>query len=195
MLTASELIESLKRLVFEAGYTERTPWLDELTPSEALVACVGQGPWVWQRRGEVSKVGLKQLRERFHGKVEEAFEFDAFPLSWQNNMIRSAANWLQTRQASFRYLHMLVRTKQCSVRDLFSACGNSDGVKVLWLFVRDYTKLPAFPIDRHVRRVIQRYELPDDSWQMLRLCEEAGIDASALNRSLALEGLLFDFST
>jgi len=67
---------------------------------------------------------------------------------------------------------------------LFSDCGVSPkGTKTLWLFVRDYLKLPAFPIDRWVQRNLKAIGLPTDSWKMVRLCEKAGVDCNRLARA------------
>lgn len=80
------------------------------------------------------------------------------------------------------------------IEEFFNLCGaNSKGTKVLWLFIRDFLKLPAFPIDRHVRRKLKEYKLPIDPIYIIGLCQKAGIDSNALNRSLFL-GKNPDFS-
>lgn len=70
-----------------------------------------------------------------------------------------------------------------SIEEFFSMCGKKvDGTKVLWLFVRDFLKLPAFPIDRWVKRNLQSLGLPLGSWTMIKICQDLEIDPNKINR-------------
>jgi hypothetical protein len=71
-----------------------------------------------------------------------------------------------------------------NINEFFDMCGTTNGTKVLWLFVRDYLQFPAFPIDRWIKKFLKKYNLPQDSWYMINICLEAGINPSHLNRSL-----------
>ena len=57
------------------------------------------------------------------------------------------------------------------------------GTKVLWLWIRDFLNLPAFPIDRWVKRNLDAYALPADSWYLTQACLLAGVDPNPLARS------------
>jgi len=166
-------------------HVEPTPWLSD-DPSKALLACIGAGPWKAARRLHV--------QERAIGLYEESCSFDLrsfdpplglYPLAWQNAMVGCAVRTLRRLDVS---LHWGLRTYLKDPRlFLFEVCGaGSMGVKVLWLFVRDYLKLDAFPIDRHVKRKLAEHWLPDSCpWYIIKAARELGINPSALNRYLA----------
>lgn len=186
-----ELLEA----VFEVGLIERDPWLDALTLSEAWVACMGAGPWTRPRRATVQAAALDQLAGRDLAELAGR-PVTWFPLAWQNRAIEGAAAWGRDRGGSFdaaawdlgwRARSVLLEPARAR-RILAAAGGFRRPVKVVSLFTRDALELPAFPLDRHVRRWLEAQGLPLDEEEVIAVIAGAGLDPSALNRAIFGEG-------
>jgi endonuclease III len=92
------------------------------------------------------------------------------------------------RDVYARWLDTLIHGERSAwipiLKELFSMSGVPEkGTKVLWLFARDFLQVPAFPIDRHVKRILAQYALPADSWKMTLICEQAEINTNQLARA------------
>lgn len=59
---------------------------------------------------------------------------------------------------------------------LYQAAGSPNGTKVLSLFCRDALQIRAFPIDRHVRRLLDLYDLPTKETDVIELCASCGLN-------------------
>jgi len=72
------------------------------------------------------------------------------------------------------------------LQDFFGATGADPerGSKVLWLFARDFLRLPAFPVDRWVGRALKDAGLPLDSFYMTKACLLAHVSPNKLSRAL-----------
>lgn len=147
----------------------RDPWLSRMTATQAFVVCVGAGPWKIGRRRKIQTAALDVVGQ---SDLVEAVPY--YPLAWQTNMVWTLRTFLVVNKTTM--------TAFCDglqdPRDLYAACGCPKGTKVLSLFVRDYLELPAFPIDRHVRRLLQKHGLPTKEAAMIALCQELGFDPS-----------------
>lgn len=188
-------IEIIKELnVLEPSYDHT--WLGS-DPDRAFLICLGAGPWKVDRRRKVQQdalnwLGEKRLDEMHYGH----FLFDVYPFKWQNNMLLNMLLSLRSNVSTFE--EFCIKWKKMhwvdSLKDFFYKCGTKEnGTKVLWMFARDYLHLPAFPIDRWVKRSLERFGLPCDSWTMTNLCIEAGVNPNRLNRAL-FSGANPDFS-
>jgi len=165
----------------------------------AYLIAVGAGPWKIKRRESVQSDAI----DWFCGqRVDDMSELDVkdivnvFPFAWQNAFLRNMVISLQERDLRFYSLcnHFMrvypyhdaenAEWEAC-IAQFFDMAGakNKAGAKVLWLFVRDYLLLPAFPIDRWVKRALEEYNLPIDPWYITRACLVADVDPNRLNRS------------
>jgi hypothetical protein len=132
-----------------------------------------------------------------------------YPFEWQNAHLRNMIASLQEppqpplqygKNHSFASLCHHWKTSHArtefnpwgwrgAVAEVFRRCQVTPaGTKVLWMWIRDYLGLPAFPIDRWVARNLEQYHLPKDAWQMVHTCLLAGIDPNVLNRSFFTAG-------
>lgn len=164
-------------------------WLQDLSYSQAFLCCVGSGPWTVNRRATVQRQALDALDGRDLSTIEpKAVENMRWPLEWQRLYTRSAADYCAERSLTFRDLCEQVEDHAFDpdpLSFLYQVCGSSSKrVKVLDLFARDKLKIPAFPIDRHVRRRLVELSLPIDGPQMVRLCQAAGLSPASVNRSI-----------
>ncbi len=50
-------------------------------------------------------------------------------------------------------------------------------------FLRDYAFVDAFPIDTNVREVLEKYELPKNSLELVAWCRRSGLRARRLTRA------------
>lgn len=184
-----DIIKSLPKLELTYDHT----WVGS-NPNRAFLICVGSGPWKIDRRRIVQEKALDWLDNKDLRDIKYKYlsDFNIYPLNWQNYMLYSMVRSLKSKDITF--------LNQCSkweknrnnwnnnwkenINEFFDMCGTTNGTKVLWLFVRDYLQFPAFPIDRWIKKFLKKYNLPQDSWYMINICLEAGINPSHLNRSL-----------
>lgn len=162
------------------------PWLDGLNFSQAFVVCVGAGPWKAPRREQVQAQALKRLGDKDLSELLIwSFLIPWYPLNWQNKMLDKIIKHLLDIQITFEaYCIWLkkIADGQYSKARFASDMGYSKLPKVLSLFVRDKLKLPSFPLDRHVKRVLDDFEIPHDEEFIVQLCKKAGVNPSQLNR-------------
>jgi len=71
---------------------------------------------------------------------------------------------------------------------LYEITNTKGRAKVLDLFVRDYLKAPAFPIDRWVARKLKEQNLPQNEKYMINLCNLAGLDVNHVARIFVSSG-------
>lgn len=156
----------------------------------ALLMCVGSGPWSFNRRRSVQIRAVYMLYK--NSKRGDIADLDKktcnamYPLDWQKHAIQSASTTAQRQTESFSEW-----TKQLSIwpedqaRERLFACLGTDpkrGTKVAWMFARDYLQYNAFPIDRHVKRILVKHSLPIDPIRMIDLCLDAGINPNDFAR-------------
>jgi hypothetical protein len=169
------------------------PWLPR-DPSAAFICCIGAGPWRYGRRRTIQLHGLTKLAGRDISDLSGREKW--FPLNWQNEMLNMLTRSMRrmeifdppTPKTTMQALVDLVRhTKSYSL--LYAACGRPQGTKVLSLYKRDYIGVPAFPVDRHVRRTLQGLGLPMKEQDLLELFEQAGVDPTPVARMLGTDRL------
>ena len=141
-------------------------WLRGRSYSEALVICVGAGPWRFERRKKIQGLALSAL----NNQDLKFFPENVYPLTWQNNIIKNIKQnlgWSFFDKLCSRIAH----------RDtLLELSGCKNLPKVLSLFCRDSLKIPSFPIDRHVKRKLEELGLPTKEDDIVNLCMEAKLD-------------------
>ncbi|HEC72412.1 MAG: hypothetical protein ACTSW7_01540 [Candidatus Thorarchaeota archaeon] len=169
------------------------PWLDNLSYSHAFLVCVGAGPWKEARRRQVQanalrcfkNLGIEDLRD-----IPMETEIDWYPFKWQNEYVVMAASLVKMeRGLTFEKYCERVSEEGLDNQffyDMIMVCSKDTNKKkyskALSLFVRDKLKLPAFPLDRHVKRVLDDFEIPHDEEFVINLCKEHGVNPSQLNR-------------
>lgn len=168
-LTESQQIEAIKHLactVPPTNYAEG--WIGTGNPSLAFLICLSMGPWKEARRFKIANHLIEDLR--------------SIPdLRFWNCMDR----WREMLFLKTEYDGCW----ESVALEFFSMCGVSkEGTKTLWLFLRDVLGIPAFPVDRRVRRVLRASGLPTDSWVITRLCEKAGVRTNDLARACFVHG-------
>jgi hypothetical protein len=165
-------------------------WLLHLNPSEAVLACIGAGPWKIGRRQRVQQRAIDILDGRDLSSIRYSDEY--FPLDWQKNALQGLVFECNTHHQTFKT--MVEEFKNPNVgwpQVLLAKAATTKTVLKCWsLFVRDYLQLPAFPIDRHVRRWLQERDLPTSESAVLELWQGTTAviknvpDISAINRSI-----------
>lgn len=189
----SKHIDLLKSLPKESpGFDER--WLPK-DPNNAFIICIGSGPWKTKRREQVQQKVLDWFASKEVSDFSEISLIDVpniFPFKWQNQMLFNLITNLKSEEQNFKKLCSFWRlTRETenwreAIKNFFEYTDTPKGSKVLWLFVRDYLKLPAFPIDRHVSRNLKKLGFPENSWYMVEACLLAERNPNTLNRSFFL---------
>jgi hypothetical protein len=158
-------------------------WLSGMDPDSAFIRAVSAGPWKFNRRQHIFEEALSKMNVSglLYSKPESIF-----PLAWQNKFYIAMVESLQLENKPFLlYVDKWKKSDwQQATNDFFSMCNCPKGCKVLWLFVRDYLDLPAFPIDRHVKRWLDYYDLPVNTIKMIDLCKEADVNINDFARAL-----------
>lgn len=161
-------------------------WLDTKTPQNAYLCCVGSGPWKFTRRWNVINAALDWGKDKvFH---LDDFE-EIYPLTWQNSMLQAAMSYSKSNAFDFNEYFYLIKEQppadwKSEIFKVFDIAGCPQGSKVLWLFIRDYLKLPSFPIDRHVARRLDEFGLPQDPWALIDICLVMGLDPRKVAKRL-----------
>lgn len=187
-ITTVGRIKDLAKIYSHPGKLINATW------DEAFVRCLCLGPWRKERRAQVRTLALSAL-ENAEGKLHKMKDVSFFPFQWQITYASNMIAHLNAREVSMgMYCNSLMRCyeamwpkgKRIVLENFFSVVSGGDrrGSKVLWLFLRDFIRIPAFPIDRHIKRFLQRQDLPVNSWRMMDLCIEAGVDAGLFNRGI-----------
>jgi len=179
------------------------PWLPQ-NPNLAFMCCIGAGPWKFDRRQKIQRLGMTRLGPRDISDLSGAIAW--FPLDWQNEMVNSLNQYLNRSRPPLTMYRLCrdVLTKidpasPISARTHFyRVCGRPHGTKVLSLFLRDHLEVPSFPIDRHVGRMLKELGLPTKEDALLDACQQNGVDPIRVARNLGttrLDGGNPDWST
>lgn len=172
-------------------------WMTQ-DPSCAMLISLGAGPWKLARRTAVQLKAVDWFLSHHYKDLQDIeIPFvidgdkpaaDVYPLKWQNDYLYHLVINLQLKGIRFKFLTNIWRKGkdwQDNLKQLFYFV-HPDGLgsKVLWMFARDYLQIPAFPIDRHVKRFLIEHKLPRDPWKMTQLCLDCGIDPNDFNRRI-----------
>lgn len=154
-------------------------WLKGRTYSEAFVICIGAGPWKFERRKKIQGEALRRLEKRDLADLKPAVKW--YPLSWQNDFVNNMIKNLSINNLTMNKLCCKLACSHCTKPELareyiFNFAGCPKGSKVLSLFCRDGIGIPSFPIDRHVKRFLVKYNLPTNEGKMIKLCQELELD-------------------
>jgi hypothetical protein len=205
-LTESQQIEAIKRLAAEVpATTYDESWIGTGNPSLAFLICLAMGPWKEQRRFSIARAVVAEALPLggylyFDLALAHPGMF-SYPLVWQQKIVNHIVEELRAIHG-LRFWNCLDRwwtMLSCETEyddhwesvalEFFDMCGVAQkGTKTLWLFLRDVLGIPAFPVDRRVRRVLRAYGLPADSWAITRLCERAGVSTNNLTRACFVYG-------
>jgi hypothetical protein len=174
-------LENLYRKV--RSKVRHNDWLPRHSPTKAFIICVAQGPWKFERREKITKTALKEVGSR---DMNQIGSITAFPFTWQQGLVSNLNAYLVRKNLTMnqfmvklRKLH--ARKGSAKARQLwYNACGAPTGPKVLSLFLRDWARIPSFPIDRHVKRMLVKHKLPIHEAALVQLCDEINIDAMSL---------------
>lgn len=165
-------------------------WLDGLSYSQSFLICVCAGPWRFERRQKVQGAALEWLGSNDLKFVNKSPRNNAiFPLDWQQKFVLNMLMSLRNISSMEHFCKLLCDRTLCTAdyarQELYKACGvNNKGAKVLSLFCRDALKIDAFPIDRHVRRILKENNLPIKENEMIDLCRVAKLDPRIVATSL-----------
>lgn len=153
-------IKAMESLVATVEPVQNNGWLLGMRPSQALLCCIGSGPWKINRRTTIQQGALALLgASDLIDKRNELSEF--FPLDWQKRLVLDIG----------RYFHLSARCQFDATQSkrptdtivaLEAALGSTmyNFPKVMCMFVRDYLELPIIPRDRHVNEKLKAFGLP-----------------------------------
>jgi len=159
-----ELDRRSGRLVAALTPVANSGWISNMRPSQAILCCIGSGPWRIERRTLIEKGALDILGK--NDLVEKSIELDAyFPLEWQKYLVQDIV--LYTVSTKYHKFDTLVQYQPSrdALRDLENALNKDlyNFPKVICMFVRDYLELPIVPRDRHVNAKLKEYGIPQNT--------------------------------
>jgi len=182
--------KNLIKLFEEVKHFHKMPtWLPH-DCNNAILACIGAGPWNQQRRNTTQESILLWFNKQNVSDISLLTKIEKiYPLIWQNELLFNLNKNLKSlnttfRQRCYRYLNEKYFFKD-PVEDFFNLFGEVKEAHILWTFVRDYLNLPAFPINKLVKKELKANELPDDSLKIIEICLKTKIDPNFLSRCLA----------
>lgn len=154
------------------------------SPNLAILISIGAGPWQEPRRVQVQRAAIDWYIKQ---KVDDLLyanppTLPVYPIFWQQRCLAHIISFLKLHDQQFSNFCDGIK-RHNDIQLLFKAFGcPPSGYKVIWMFARDFLEIPAFPIDRHVKRVLLANNLPIDSRKMVELCLEANVSPNVLNR-------------
>jgi len=194
-----EVIRRLAATIPPTTYDES--WIGTANPSLAFLICLAMGPWKEARRFAIARkvvaVALPLGGDLHFDLALATPGMFPYPLDWQNKIVNHIVEEIRAiPDLRFwgcvdRWWDILSKTDKWEsvALEFFSMCGvSAKGTKTLWLFLRDVLAIPAFPVDRRVRRVLRAHGLPTDSWVITRLCQKAGVCTNDLARACFVHG-------
>lgn len=173
----STLVKTLEPITV----TDDGKWLDHLNASQAFLTCIGAGPWKIQRRSLIQRQAIQALKDKDLSQIQDVAIF-CFPLDWQNNKTAAMISYLKINDLTMQNFTKVLSKLDDPRKALYDLTETKGRAKVLDLFIRDYLKLPSFPIDRHVERILKENNFPVNENYMIELCKEAGLDACHVAR-------------
>jgi hypothetical protein len=166
---------------------ENWKWLNHLTASQAFLVCIGAGPWKIGRRTLIQNQAVAGLENNDLSQIKNVACFK-YPLDWQNQKVNDLIAYLNRYSLTMnQYVYYLKSIGPCAAQHLYKSTKTKGRAKVLDLFIRDYLKAAAFPIDRWVKRSLNAYGLPLHENFLLELCGFAGINPRYMARLLVEE--------
>lgn len=172
-----------------------TSWIGSNAHIAFLVA-LGEGPWDEKKRHSVQKKAI----DWFFNKNVTDFRYidleyeEVYPLEWQNNFLFNMLYSLHEQGDLFEAIcfHWKISNNwKHSLEDLFYRCGASkNNAKSLWVFARDFLNIPAFAINKDIKKTLRINSLPLCPYSIIDLCEKANINPNNLNRKMYNKGNL-----
>lgn len=156
-------------------------WLDHLNPSQAFLVCIGAGPWKINRRNLIQQGAVEALGAKDLAEVTDVNIFK-FPLDWQVQKTADMIDYLQRYKITMRWFAGWVAGFPNPIKMIYDITKTRGRAKVLDLYARDYLKVPSFPIDRHVERILKENGFPVNEKYMIDLCNQAGLNVSHVAR-------------
>ena len=158
------------------------------TPEHEWLMALSWGPHVPERQLQVywnARREFDRMKKHFHEMNDDDIERLGFPFEFQNKFMKRLVDWLKANDMTFDQLYLYLKNMPGTEGIvLLKHILETDDDKIIGCFLRDYVRRAAFPIDRHVRRKLERIGLPTDQLTMIVLCKLAGICSSVLNRML-----------
>ena len=138
-------------------------WLKHMSPSQALLCCLGSGPWRIERRTLIEQGALDLLGSRDITECSSELQ-NYFPLAWQKDYLQKIVIFYKDHlQQPFNDSYSesprdtLANLEQAIDKNIY------DFPKVLCMYVRDYLKLPIVPRDRHVNAKLDSFSIPKNT--------------------------------
>jgi hypothetical protein len=155
-------------------------WLDKYNASQALLICIGAGPWRIERRTLIQKQAVDILGDRDLSEANTNETFN-YPLLWQRQKIAAIIAHLKRNNLTMdAYIKSIIDHEP--IKQLYQITNTKTRAKVLDLYGRDYLKVISFPIDRWVKRVLEENKFLVNEGYMIELCKAAGLEAGKTNR-------------
>lgn len=161
-------------------------WLTRHRPSVALVLCIGSGPWIFARRKQAQTAALTMLGDRDIADLTLPELDEMYPLDWQKRLLKAAWDYSNSFEENPYWDVQGRRPPRHRYLKLASMFGLSKTPKVLGMYARDYLLADAFPIDRHVRKMLKEHGLPTTEPEMLDIFLLAGLSPREYARALFL---------
>ena len=159
---------------------------------QSFVICVGAGPWTINRRFEVQRQALEWLAGNDGSLAavgERQLSISCYPLQWQNTLVENMARYLHEGGWTMTTFGLALRglasyDRWAEALDLLHfAANHGRRTKVVSLYARDFLLIPAFPVDRHVRRILQANDLPTREGELVSLCMRHQLNPCSISRA------------
>lgn len=105
-------------------------------------------------------------------------------MGWQKAFVISLVGFLSEHDLSMaEFRRALTQMPPLLAQTVLQTALGTSSTKIPHCYMRDCLKLDAFPIDRRVARLLNRFHVPLDPWVVISSCRRLGIPVRVLARA------------
>lgn len=127
---------------------------------------------------------LHQMSAKELEKIVHCYPLRKGPRGWQGRYLRNLSLHLRNRGLSLERLESALKMEDPFVaRAILLDILEAKAGKIVDCYLREVLLLDAFPIDRHVARVLAKYSIPADPVAIVAVCRKLNIPVRVLARA------------
>jgi len=127
---------------------------------------------------------LHQMSSKEVEKIAHCYPLRKGPRGWQGRYLRNLSLHLRNRGLSVEQLETALKMEDPFVaRAVLLDILEAKAGKIVDCYLREVLLVDAFPIDRHVERVLAKYNIPADPVAIVAICRKLNIPVRVLARA------------
>ncbi|MHA1614824.1 MAG: MBL fold metallo-hydrolase, partial [Candidatus Thorarchaeota archaeon] len=131
------------------------------------------------------KEAFDKLNKHIHELTDKEIESLPYQVDWEFEFLKRTRDFLKRHNLTFeQFIDRIANFDSLVIRTLLQIMLKTTSSKIIEVFMRDYLRKPAFPIDFHVATVLEKFKIPKNSELIVAVCRYSGICPKTLNRAI-----------